>query len=299
MCFELDCASAMFVLGRSDKRNYLIRLSVSLYQPIDSEVLQAALDKAAQRYSFFFICFRSEGNRLLAEQAKGIPKVREEEQVSCLELWKGHENCEAKVTYTDKTIFFDYFHGVSDGKGGMEFLRYLTVQYLALKYHDNSIKEGIFVNPIQQQKEDGYRKYAKGFKIGKSHGAAYRIKGTPGPMKISMYHLSVDGMKQIAKRYGVSITELVTALLCIAVSNIQRENHKSYRQKKIRLLVPVNLRTYFPSNTMRNFTLNVRPEIDPEKALDLSAICGEIHQYMEKAVEPKKLAGQCAAAVKL
>lgn len=296
MSFELDCASTMFVLGRNERRNYLIRLSATLHEPIEKETLQTAVERTIEKYPYFFIRFAYEQNRLVAKQAKYIPRVREKANVFCLKPWKGCENCEAQVTYFHKTIFLEFFHAVTDGKGGMEFLMYLTAEYLSLRYHNENILHSVPVIPKDKQTENGYRKYAQGFRAKKSHGAAYQIKGTPAPMAISSYRLSACEIKQTANKYGVSVTEFMAALLCTALSNIQKRTCAVHRRKKIRLLVPVNLRTRFHCNTTRNFTLNVCPELDPAEAGDLSGICMKFHQYMKTATEPEQLAGQCAAA---
>lgn len=57
MRFELGPASTMFLMGRSNQRNYLIRLWAVLYEPIDERILQAALDRTLVKYPWFFIRF--------------------------------------------------------------------------------------------------------------------------------------------------------------------------------------------------------------------------------------------------
>lgn len=299
MRLELDCASTMFILGRNKRRNYLIRLSVTLYEPIEKEILQIALKKTVENYPWFFIRFVHYQNCLFAEQAKNIPEVREKKDVFRLNLWKNHENCEAQVTYSKSTIFLEFFHAVSDGKGGMEFLIHLTAEYLSLRYNNDKIIQNLPIISNDKQIENGYQKYAKGFQTKKSYGAAFRIKGTPAQTEISIYRLSVYEIKQMAKKYEVSITVFMSALLSMALSNIQKESYTKYKQRKIRLLIPVNLRNLFHCNTIRNFTLNVCPEMEPEKDSDISQICNKFNKYMKSATQTVQLAGQCAAATKI
>ena len=295
MRFELDPASTMFVLGRNEQRSYLIRLSATLHEPIEEAILQAALEKTIEKYPCFFIRFICTQNRLFAEPAKCIPAVREKRDNVRLKLWKGHGSCQARVTYSDKTIFLEFFHAVTDGKGGLEFLTYLTAAYLSLRYRDESILQNVSPVPKERQVENGYQKFAKGFRTKKAHGSAFRIKGTPGTMKITHYCLSVDEIRKAANRFGVSITEYMAALLCRAIAGIQRESLPEKSQKRVRLLIPVNLRTRFPCDTMRNFSLNVSLEALPEETGDLPGLCSKFHQSMQSAVRPEKLAGQCAS----
>ena len=298
MRFELGPASTMFLMGRNKQRNYLIQLSATLYEPIESISLQVALEKTIEKYPYFFIRFSSVQDRLFAEPAAYIPAVKEKLDTSSLQLWKGHKNCEARVTYSGKTIYLEYFHGISDGKGGIEFLTYLTASYLSLRYQEDGILHDIIPASKDRQLENGYRKYAKGFQTKKAHGSAFQIKGTPGPMKITHYCLPVVEIKQTAKKYKASITEYLAALLCQSIADVQRENSPKSR-KRIRLLIPVNLRTRFPCDTMRNFSLNISLEASPAETGKLSELCSKFHQDMQSAVNTEQLAGQCASVSKV
>lgn len=299
MRFELDPAATMFVLGRTEQRSYLIRLSATLYEPVEETVLQAALERTVEKYPCFFIRFICSQNRLFAEPAKSIPAVREKRDRSNLKLWEGHGSCQARVTYSGKTIFLEFFHAVSDGKGGLEFLTYLTAAYLSVRHQDESILQSISPVSKAHQLENGYQKFAKGFRTKKTHGSSFQIKGTPGAMKITQYCLPVGEVRTAAKRCGVSVTEYMAALLCRAIAGVQRETLPEQRQKRIRLLIPVNLRTRFHCDTMRNFSLNVSLEALPEETGDLPGLCSKFHQSMQSAVRPEKLAGQCASVSRI
>lgn len=299
MRFELGPASTMFLMGRTEQRNYLIRLSATLYEPVEEAILQTALEMTISKYPYFFIRFIGVQNRLFAEPAVCIPAVKENRDTSSLKVWEGHEDCEARVTYSGKIIFLEFFHAISDGKGGLKFLTYLTAAYLSLRYHDEGILQKVLPIPKNRQLENGYRKYAKGFQTKKAHGSAFQIRGTPGNMKITDYCLPVVEIKRAAKIYGASITEFIAVLLCCAIAGIQREKHRENQQKRIRLLIPINLRTRFPCDTMRNFSLNISLEASSKENGDLSGLCSKFHQYMRQAVKPGKLAGQCASVSKV
>lgn len=69
-------------------------------------------------------------------------------------------------------------------------------------------------------------------------------------MHITELELSVKEVHAQAKAYGVSITVLLTAVMLCA---IHEEVPKDRQNKPITLMVPVNLRNYFPSQSMGNF----------------------------------------------
>lgn len=299
MRFELGPASTMFLMGRSKQRNYLIRLWAVLYEPIDERILQSALERTLVKYPWFFIRFTNIRNHLFAEPAAHIPPVKEKKDASGMKLWEGHEGCEAQVSYSGNAIFLEFSHAVSDGKGGLEFLAYLTAAYLSTRYQDESILQSVVPISKEDQLENGYRKYAKGFQTKRIGGPAFRITGAPGTMNITSYSLPVDEMKRAARAYGASITEFMAALLCSAIAAVQKENVSQAPNKRIRLLIPVDLRTRFPCHTMRNFTLNISLEAWPKDTENLSGLCARFHHSMQSAVKPEKLAGQCASISKL
>lgn len=294
---ETDAASLMFALGRHNGREYLIRFAVSLREDIEPDILQVALSESILAYSYFFIRFTEDGNRLYAEPVRSMPEVHEKPYSACSTLPPLDDGCEAEVSYTGNTIFFEFFHGVSDGMGGFSFLLYLLGEYLSLKYHDKSILASVPVISPQEQILNGYKNYAKGISVSGNHGSAYHIRGSRGPTAITDYHLSVPEVRNKANKLGVSITEYLSAIL---TSAIIMEQKKKGRSRRIRLTVPVNLRTRFPYLTTRNFTLNVYPEISPGKDFtDIPSISAKYHSYMRVALQKDLLAGRCAISNKI
>ena len=69
-------------------------------------------------------------------------------------------------------------------------------------------------------------------------------------------------LKEKARGYGVSITEYLTAVL-LKVNADKQQRERPRRERPVALAIPINLRGWFPSETLRNFILTVRPSIDP------------------------------------
>lgn len=287
----------MFLLGRSAGRDYIIRLSITLNEQIERHILNKALLATTKKCPFFFVHFMQHNNRIISQPVEHIPEVKVKTDIADMKLSK---ECEAQVSYSQGTIFLEYFHAISDGKGGMEFLIHLVAEYLALKYYNNIFLNGTAFPPLCEQRKNGYKDFARKLKTEKSQGKAYKLNGTVETLTsqhITTYMLSIDEVKAISKSYAVSVTEFLTALLCLSFGKIQAQLNKNQKQKKIRMSVPVNLRTRFPCQTMRNFTLNVYPEYNPSTdKRDLTSLCMKIHSYMQKASDFEKLAGRCSSA---
>lgn len=234
MRFELDCASTMFVLGQTKRRRYIIRMSVILNDTVDECVLQKALERTAKIYPYFFVEFISKFGQLYAGPVADLPPVREKLIKNYIPMKSKDEKWEAMVSYNDKTIYLEYFHAVSDGKGGSEFFKTMIANYLAMKY-DVSIINSIKPLSIADQTVNGYKMSAEGIASQKKSGIAYRIKGTKNPcglINVTSFLLSVDEIKKKSMEYQVSITEFLSAVLCLAIWNIQQEKRAFIQKNK-------------------------------------------------------------------
>ena len=74
----------------------------------------------------------------------------------------------------------------------------------------------------------------------------------------------------------------MSAVMMQALFNLQSEKTPDpMRQKRIKLLIPVNLRTLYPCNTLRNFAMYTIPEIDPRLGkYTLDEICKVVRHKM-------------------
>lgn len=295
---RLDCAATMFALGRDARRPYLIRLAATLRQPVRSAVLQDALEATVRCYPYFFVEIVEMNGGLFAVPVARVPRVRRKRDLMDFELDDEVVPCEAQVTYAGPTIFLEYFHGVSDGMGGLTFLMRLVAEYLARVQGDERLVQGVPVASLGEQMEDGYRICARGFQAAARHGGAYRLRGTPAPPRITTYRLSSSEVWRRAQRCSVSVTEYLAVLVGTAAAGVQGEGRAERRSRPVRLSVPVNLRSCFSCRTMRNFTLNVYPELAScAGTVDIGSACKAVHAYMASATRADALAARCAAAV--
>ena len=105
------------------------------------------------------------------------------------------------------------------------------------------------------KEEDSFSQYysSKGSKKREPHPAAVKLKGEKvahEDMRITELVLPVGEIHKKAKSQGVSITIYLAAALLWA---IHEEVPVSRQKKPIALMIPVNLRNYFPSQSMTNF----------------------------------------------
>ena len=103
--------------------------------------------------------------------------------------------------------------------------------------------------------------------------------------------MSVKEVNAAAKKYGATITEYLNSVLLYALLNKQfLDPH--IRLYPVRIALPVNLRRFFPSRTLRNFITMVYPSIDPRLGnYTFEEIVTEVRNFMRYYINEKFLRG--------
>jgi NRPS condensation-like uncharacterized protein len=194
---------------------------------------------------------------------------------------------------------------VSDGGGALVFFRTLLAAYLRELGYFVPVGNGVLdldEPPRKEELEDAYHTYATaGATRGMGSQWAYPATGTPEPfytLNTTMGFVAVDQVKAKAKEYGASITEYLASILLEALINMQAEEHPQ-KLLPVALAVPINLRNWFPTETLRNFILNVRPVIDPALGeFTFEEIVQQVHHLMRLNVNRQRMQAQMTRNVK-
>jgi NRPS condensation-like uncharacterized protein len=109
--------------------------------------------------------------------------------------------------------------------------------------------------------------------------------------------IPLSDIKDDAKKYGVSITEYLTTVLMFVLYQMQKKENRS--KDAIKISIPVNLRSYYPTRTLRNFVSVVNPGIDPKYGeYTFDEILTHVHHYMRYETSEKHMNARLARNVK-
>ena len=246
------------------------RISVTLTELVDRQLLQQALDIVLPKFDGFNLRLRQGVFWYYFEESgKPAPRVREESNFPCrfIRQNKNHSYM-FRVTYYKYRINLEVFHVLTDGMGGINFLKELTYQYLRLAHPELKEKMGDSLNSdTSMNREDSFLKnYKKSAHKGYQTKRAYLIKGEKlpaGEFGVMHGYMKIPELKEVCHRYGVSINEYLVA---VYIWSVYTEClHGMVSEKPIRVAVPVNLRPYFNSITTKNFFVMVSAEFHPTK----------------------------------
>lgn len=296
--YTLDLSANVYPTLQRRSFSSVFRLSVTLKEEVDPDLLTEAFRQTIPRFPLFASALRTGLFwRYLEPNRHPLPKVEEDICNPCMPMpFKSNNEYLIRLYYFRNTISFEAFHSLTDGTGGMYFLRTLTAVYLRLKGYDIPNGHGVLditSPPDPEELEDSYMRYARSrFRPKRSQEQAYRLRGTREPfytLNIISGQLPVDILKQTAARYGASVTEYLNAVLLFALMNEQKSRHPVH-ERPLKLALPVNLRRFFPSRTLRNFISMVYPSIDPRMGdYSFEDIVVQVHHYMRYYINDKFL----------
>lgn len=267
---QLDNTAHLFPVIAGESMTNVYRISVTLTELIDPECLQQALDIVLPKFDGFNLRLRQGVFwYYFEENGKPAPKVREETTFPCRYIHQNRNNSYMfRVTYYKYRINLEVFHVLTDGMGGINFLKELTYQYLRLVHPElKGAKGDALTSSTSLNREDSFLKnYRRSSEKGYQTKKAYLIKGeklAPGEFGIMHGYMQIPELKEVCHRYGVSINEYLVAVF---VWSVYKEcMHGMPSKKPVRVAVPVNLRPYFNSITTKNFFVMVSAEFYPVK----------------------------------
>lgn len=268
--YKLDNTAHLFPVIAGENMTNVYRISVELQEDIMPEPLQEALDIVLPKFDVFNVRLRRGVFWFYFEEnGKKAPKVHEENTFPCRFIRQNRNRSYMfRVTYYKKRINLEVFHILTDGMGGINFLRELTYQYLRI-VHEELRDDGIdrLSKDTSLNREDSFmQNYKQSKKSGFARQKAYLIKQeklSPGELGLMHGKMSIDKLKAAARSYGASINEYLVAVF--AWSIYVECLHTMPSNKPIRIAVPVNLRPYFDSVTTRNFFVVVSAEFWPKE----------------------------------
>ena len=269
---SLDNAAKIFPAARSRTWSNMFRVSSTLNEEIDREVLSIALDVTVRRFPSIAVSIKEGFFWYYLEEISSLPDILDEKPYPLAGIrMRDLRKCAFRVIVYKNRLAVEFFHSLTDGNGGLIFVKTLTAEYLYQKYgvkvpSGNGILDRL-EEPTPDELEDSFIKYAGKYSASRKDTDAYRIGGKREPDGFrtnTAFIIDADYVRAEAKRRGVTVTVYMTAALIEAAQRVQEKTVRNpARYKPIKICLPVNLRKMFPSNTLRNFVMYVTPGIDP------------------------------------
>ena len=269
---KLDNTALLFPAIASENMTNVYRVSAVLSEEIDRAALQKAFNRVLPAFKAFKVRLRSGFFwYYFEENPRKPPAVEKEITFPGAYIDRSVSNQYLlRLSYHEKRINLEMFHALSDGFGVITFLKEIIYQYLRIRYPEalagepDSLSTDIFLD-----KEDSYiRNYKKPGKDRKKYVRTDALCIT-GPeferpeIALIHGHMPVSALKEVCHRYGTTINTYLTAVYVWSIYKSVLNGRAG--EKPIRCAVPVNLRPYYDSHTLKNFFAIIGAEFMPDR----------------------------------
>jgi NRPS condensation-like uncharacterized protein len=289
--------SAVFIASITSRSSpYIYRISCELDELIYLTDLEKAFDLTIERFPWFKAELRPGVFWYYLDPLKRLVKLTADSlfPAEYHQLEKGTYLFRVRV-YGSR-IACEFHHTLTDGTGALEFLRSLIASYLTFRGvvcndWQDIVRPDSKIDPAEF--EDAYAlKIRKNIPKPDNLPPAFHLPGkryTGMTYRITAGTASVAVLQKTAKHLGVSITELLAAVHLFALQSVAESGHnKSVRP--ICIQVPVNMRRFYPSKTLRNFFLFVPLTLDNRLGhYDLDEIISIVHHSMYLKLNMKEM----------
>ncbi len=303
---KLDVAAKLFPSVTSKKNSYVFRISIVLKESIDPRCLQIAVNMAYERFALFFLRLRRGVFWNYFDKNDMHFTALKETNSPCENILPNeNKGYIIKVLYHHNRISVEAFHSIADGNGIIEFLKSLTYYYICIKNRTIDAQgEILLYDGINEQADDSYIAHFRkidGKIVKKSKvKSAFLIKGKRYKKKgncVINGVASVDALKKYCKSYDCTITTLLVAIMISAIYQSKQKATKS--KKPIVVSIPVNLRSLFPSTTLRNFAGVVNVDYKMSDDTNFVTLITSVKLQLKALLTQANLSGDSAKNVQL
>jgi len=270
---HLDNAAKIYPAAATSRWTNIYRLSATLTEDVDRSVLQSALDVVVRRFPSIAVKVKPGVFWYYLEEIEHAPKIIDEKSYPLVRMpFDDIRHCAFRVIVYKKRIAVEFFHALTDGNGGLIFLKTLVAEYLTQKYHISiPAEDGVLDRlepPKEEELEDCYPKHKALVGKSRNESDSYRILGDPeedGFCHVTTFIMDPCELLDLAHKNKVTLTAALAAAFIKASINLQYEDVvKPKNMKKVKVLVPVDLRRIYNRRTLRNFALYTTPGVDPK-----------------------------------
>ena len=299
---RLDNAALIFPAVRRRDWTNAFRVSATLNEPVDPEVLQQAVDGLLPRFPSMYVSLHRGVFWYYLQKLPRAPRVRQDGacpliHMTGLELRK----CCLRVLYYKNRIAVEFFHALTDGSGGMVFLKTLTAAYLSLRHGITiPVGEGVLdrnEKPRPAELEDSFTRTAGPIPLSRKEENSLRLRGRreeDGFLHLTIATIREEALLNLAHEYDCTVTALLCAVMLQSILDLSKPGNRWAK-----VTVPVNLRKVLGGETLRNFALTVNVGVDPRLgSYTLKELTRAVQSQLETQVTPQQMAARVAANVR-
>ena len=222
--YKVDNVAKVFLATASMRDPRVFRISCTLQEQVDPDTLNEALRRTAQEWPQFQVTLHRGLFWHYFESTDLMPAAQPETKAPCAPLYTPERRNRLiyRVTYFGARINLEMFHAITDGNGGLLYLKSIVRNYLALRHpgeldsvpSPNSASAGDLA-------QDSFRNFYGGTRRRKAEKKTkvYRPHGFLPYDQLQFFegHLSARQVLDRSHALGVSMTSYLGACFMLAI----------------------------------------------------------------------------------
>ena len=268
LSLRLDNASNIYPASLTKRYASIYRLSVTLADPVNVNILQQALVNTVKRIPTFGCTLRNGFFWWYLTTLEKMPVVSKYTGIG-VRGFRFHGGFLFKVMADGKRIVLDVFHAIADGHGGQTFLLTLTGEYIRLRYKTAISYDSMVLDPSEPPRtgetDDSFRLFSGKKGSLEQDDTAYHIKGKRiccQALRGERMEFSAADVKAAIADSGYTVTDFLAAAMLDALQQEHKHNRRRHKRNNLKINVPVDLRRLFEGETLRNYSSYVNLGVD-------------------------------------
>ena len=258
--FTMDCSAVVYPYFARKTINHSFTMEADLDREIDPKLLREVAQSMCERFPTMFVRLHRDAFGYKLKHVHDVTPfvMPRASTINLVYDLKNNENL-IRISYLKNRLSVECFHSVTDGSGAITLLKSILAEYYRRLGEDIPNECGILSpedKPTARETEDSFRANVRkefGF-AGRSGKRAFQLypEGSFEPWHYTELTMKLADLKPVVKESGATIGEYLAAMFLYTHYRM-RQQTKSTRP--VTLSVPINLRSIFGSETLRNFSL--------------------------------------------
>ncbi len=304
----LDNTAKLFPSITTTRSPNVFRLSAVLFDEVEPQALQTALEKAIAIMPAFALKLHRGLFWYYFDVNDERPIVTMEHTYPCAPIYRaGEKGFLFRVTYYHKRINLEMYHALADGMGAVSFMRVLIYCYFNVISGSEVPEEHIRRESDEAARDFGEDSFVINCEECAQSGEkavrdpdAYRLGGFQYDgtrLGVTCAYIPTPALLGLAREQGASLSEYITALLIFSIFNTSYR--RSSMKRPITISIPVNLRGMFTSNTLRNFFGHMNVGVLPGRDVSFEDILSAVKERFSKCLTREYFERQIVSHVKI
>ena len=223
---HLDNSAKIYPAAATSRWSNVYRLSATLTEEVDREVLQSALDVTVRRFPSIAVRLCRGTFWYYLEEIAHAPNVKDELSYPLARMpFDDIRSCAFRVLIYKNRIAVEFFHALTDGNGGLVFLKALVAEYLEQKHGiEIPSTHGVLDRlepPRAEELVDLFPQHCAPVGRSRRDTDSYRVLGEYEPDGFchnTTFIMDSDALRELSHRLGVTVTATVATAFIMAIT---------------------------------------------------------------------------------